>query len=91
VASFALATVAGALDLVPNSHFHKRTSAPSCAIAAGAMGAAARGATGASGTGIGIMGAAEAGSMLGTSGASLCGFLSRLPILESSMLGWSAS
>jgi hypothetical protein len=41
----------------------------------------------AAGTGIGTMGAVEAGRMLGTSGTSPGGFLSRLPIFESSTLG----
>ncbi len=75
---------------VPNSQRAKRTRAP----AWGAVGAAAGGAsaTGAgAGCGMGITGAADAGRMLGTNGASPCGFLSRLPMFESSMLGWSAS
>ena len=35
-------------------------------------------------------GVASTGTMLGTSGASVCGFLSRLPMLESSSVGCSA-
>jgi hypothetical protein len=67
--------------------------APSCAITCGTLpaGAVSGVASGVSGTGIGIIGAAEAGRILGTSGASACGFLSRLPIFESSMIGCSAS
>jgi hypothetical protein len=38
-----------------------------------------------------MIGAAEAGRTLGTSGASPCGFLSRLPMFESSTIGWSAN
>lgn len=52
------------------------------------MAAAAAGATG-SATGIGTMGDAEAGKMLGTTGASPGGFLSRSPMFESSMPGCS--
>lgn len=77
--------VTTAAGRVPNNHFHRRTSAPSRATSTGAGGG-----VGASGTGIGMRGAAEAGRMLGTNGASLCTFLSRLPIFESSRTGWSA-
>jgi hypothetical protein len=81
------AGVVGMLVFVPKSHFQSRTRAPSW----GTSGTAATTTGAASGTGMGMMGAAEAGRMLGTRGASLCGFLSRLPMFESSMLGWSAS
>jgi hypothetical protein len=64
---------------LPNNHRQRRTKAPSC----GADTGSAAGVD----TGIGIMGAAEAGNMLGTKGMSPCGFLSRLPIFESSMEG----
>jgi hypothetical protein len=71
----------------PNSQRHNRSNAPTC----GAAGAAIATATGASsGTGTGTIGDADTGKMLGTTGASLGGFLSRLPMLVSSMVGCSA-
>ena len=58
-------------------------SEPTLPPAAPRRRAAARG----PGTGMGTMGAAEAGRMLGTKGTSPCGFLSRLPMFESSIAG----
>lgn len=70
--------------LLPNNHRQRRTNTPSCGTAAtGAVAGAGAGA----GSGIGTIGAAEAGRMLGTNGTSPWGFLSRLPIFESSTLG----
>jgi hypothetical protein len=81
--------VVGALGadagLLPNNHFHNRTTAPSWTVSTGAGAGSATG-TG-TGIGIGMMGAVDAGRMLGTNGASPCGFLSRLPMLESSRTG----
>ena len=65
---------------LPNNQRQKRTKAPACGADTGS-------AAGGVDTGIGMMGAAEAGKMLGTKGTSPCGFLSRLPIFESSMEG----
>ena len=63
----------------PNSQRHSLTSTPTWAVCT-AAGAAA-------GTGIGITGAAAADNKLGTNGTSPGGFLSRLPMFESSTLG----
>jgi len=70
---------------VPNSQRQKRTNAPRCGAVA-AAGAATGAATG-SAEGTGTMGEAEAGKMLGTTGASPGGLLSRLPMFESSRIG----
>ena len=75
------------VGLLPNSHFHILTNAPSWTTSTVAGG----GAAGVSGTGMGITGAAAAGRMLGTNGASPCGFLSRVPMFVSSTVGWSAN
>ena len=71
--------MAAAPPPLPNNQRQKRTKAPACGADAGSAARVA--------TGIGMMGAAEAGNMLGTRGTSPCGFLSRLPIFESSMEG----
>jgi hypothetical protein len=76
---------AAALEPLPNSQRHRRTKAPACGAATGTSAGAGVD------TGIGMMGAADAGKMLGTKGTSPCGFLSRFPIFESSTTGWSAS
>jgi hypothetical protein len=74
--------VGAALAPLPNRKRQKRTNMPACGTTTAGGGSGVG-----SGTGMGITGAAEAGKMLGTSGTSPCGFLSRLPIFESSMLG----
>ena len=87
-AGFGADATSAVTTLLPNNHSHTRTKIPFVgwgAITTGAGRGVGSGA--ASGVGIGTIGAAEAGSMLGTSGASLGGFLSRLPMLESSSTG----
>jgi hypothetical protein len=78
--------LAAVLVPLPNSQRQKRTNAPACGTATGGGGSGVG-----TGTGMGMTGAAEAGKMLGTSGTSPCGFLSRFPIFESSTPGCSAS
>ena len=69
---------------LPNSQRQNLTRAPICGTSgAGAGGAAITGST----TGMGMIGEVEAGNMLGTNGVSPTGFLSRLPMFESSSVG----
>jgi hypothetical protein len=72
--------------LLPNNQIHRRAKIPRVGPAGTAATATGAGAAG-SGTGSGAIGEADVGKMLGTSGASVCGFLSRLPMLESSKCG----